>query len=149
MDNESVTEKEDKMQGMMQRRHSLGSIVTEVLLSIQGILGLLFSLPLLAGLLAPGRPVIVSGRAIFAGPAGGVSLVVALASFVIAWGLWMWKPWAHQRTVLLEIISLALWAFELIEPDINRGVPLARMIIAALILVCLYASPSLRALSRA
>jgi hypothetical protein len=137
------------MQDMIQRGHSLGSIVTVVFLSIQGVLGLLFSLPLLAGLLAPGRPVIVSGTAIFAGPAGGVSLVVALASFVTAWGLWMWKPWAHQRTVLLEIISLALGAFELIEPDINRGAPLARMIIAALILICLYASPSVRALSRA
>ena len=92
---------------------------------------------------------IVSGTAIFAGPAGGVSLVVALTSPIIAWGLWMWKPWAHQRTVLLEIISLALGAFELIEPDINRGVSLARMVLAALILICLYASPSVRALSRA
>src|SRR5215469_15278634 len=141
--------KEYRMQGMIQRRHSLGSIVTVVLLGIQGVLGLFFSLPLLAGLLAPGRPVIVSGTAIFAGPAGGVSLVVALASLIITWGLWMWKPWAHQRTVLLEVISLALGAFELMEPGINREVPLARMIIAALILICLYASPSVRALSRA
>ena len=133
------------MQDMIQRRHSLGSIVTVVLLSIQGILGLLFSLPLLAGLLAPGRPVIVSGTAIFAGPAGGVSLVVALTSPIIAWGLWMWKPWAHQRTVLLEIISLALGAFELIEPGVTRGLPLTHIIMAALILICLYAVPDVRA----
>jgi len=137
------------MQGMIQRRHSLGSVVSVVLLGIQGVTGLLFSLFLLAALLAPGRPVIVSGTAIFAGPAGGVSLVAALASPIIAWGLWTWKPWAHQRTVLLEIISLALGAFELIEPGINRGAPLARMVIAALILIGLYASPSVRALSRA
>ncbi len=81
----------------------------------------------------------VSGTAIFAGPAVGVALVVALASPISAWGVWMWKPWAHQRTVLLEIISLAIGVFELIEPNINRGVPLARMILAVLILICLYA----------
>ena len=127
------------MQDTISRKHSLGSVATVVLLIIQGILGLLFSLSLLAKLLAPGQPIIVSGTAIFAGPAGGIGLVVALASPIIAWGVWMRKPWAHQRTVLLEIISLAIGVFELIEPNINRGVPLARMILAVLILICLYA----------
>ena len=127
------------MQDMISRKHSLGSVATVVLLIIQGILGLLFSLSLLAKLLAPGQPIIVSGTAIFAGPAGGIGLVVALASPIIAWGVWMRKPWAHQRTVLLEIISLAIGVFELIEPNINIGVPLARMILAVLILICLYA----------
>ena len=126
------------MQDTISHKHSLGSVATVVLLIIQGILGLLFSLSLLAKLLAPGQPIIVSGTAIFAGPAGGIALVVALASPIIAWGVWMWKPWAHQRTVLLEIISLAIGMFELIEPAINRGVPLARMILAVLILICLY-----------
>ena len=127
------------MQDTISRKHSLGSVATVVLLIIQGILGLLYSLSLLAKLLAPGQPIIVSGTAIFAGPAGGIGLVVALASPIIAWGVWMRKPWAHQRTVLLEIISLAIGVFELIEPNINRGVPLARMILAVLILICLYA----------
>ena len=126
------------MQDTISHKHSLGSVAAVVLLIIQGILGLLFSLSLLANLLAPGQPIIVSGTAIFAGPAGGIGLVVALASPIIAWGVWMWKPWAHQRTVLLEIISLAIGMFELIEPAINRGVPLARMILAVLILICLY-----------
>ena len=129
------------MQDIIPRKHPLGSVAAVVLLSIQGILGFLFSLSLLAELLAPGRPVIVSGIAIFTGPAGGVSLIVALASPIIAWGVWMWKPWAHQRAVLLEMISLGIGVFELIDPSINRAVPLARMIIAALILICLYTSP--------
>ena len=128
------------MQDMISRKHSLGSVAVVVLLSIQGILGLLFSLSLLAKLLAPGQPIIVSGTAIFAGPAGGIGLVVALASPIIAWGVWMRKPWAYQRTMLLEIISLAIGMFELIEPNINKGVPLARIILAVLILICLYAS---------
>jgi hypothetical protein len=127
------------MQDTISHKLSLGSIATVILLIIQGILGLLFSLSLLAKLLAPGQPIIVSGTAIFAGPAGGIGLVVALASPIIAWGVWTRKPWAHQRTVLLEIISLAIGAFELIEPNINRGVPLARMILAVLILICLFA----------
>ena len=126
------------MQDMISRKHSLGNVAVVVLLSIQGILGLLFSLSLLAELLAPGQPIIVSGTAIFAGPAAGVALVVALTSPIIAWGVWMRKPWAHQRTMLLEIISLTIGVFELIEPNINRGVPLARMILAVLILICLY-----------
>src|SRR5579864_8403458 len=127
------------MQNRIMRENSLGITVIVILLTIQTLLGLFFNLPLLAELLAPGRPIIVSGTAIFAGPAGGIALVVALASPIIAWGVWMWKPWAHQRTVLLEIISLAIGVFELIEPNINRGVPLARMILAVLILICLYA----------
>ena len=137
------------MQNMITRRHSLGITAVVVLLTIQGILGLLFSLSLLAGLLAPGRPVIVSGTAIFAGPAEGISLIVALASLIIAWEIWMLKPRAGHRVILIEVISLVIGAFELIEPDINRGVSLARMVLAALILICLYASPSIRALSRA
>src|SRR5579864_1909611 len=101
------------MQDMISRKHSLGSVATVVLLIIQGILGLLFSLSLLAKLLAPGQPIIVSGTAIFAGPAGGIGLVVALASPIIAWGVWMRKPWARQRVVLRERWSLGRGAVEL------------------------------------
>ncbi len=130
------------------REHSLGIMIIVILLTIQAILGLLFSLSLLAGLLAPGRPVIVSGAAIFAGPAGGIALVVALASPIIAWGVWMLKPWAHQRVVLLEIFSLAIGTFELFEPGVNRIVSLAYIILVALLLICLYAGLNRHALSR-
>jgi hypothetical protein len=136
------------MQNRIMRENSLGIMVIVILLTIQTILGLFFSLPLLAELLAPGRPVIVSGAAIFAGPAGGIALVVALASPIIAWGVWMLKPWARKRVVLLEIFSLGIGAFELIEPGVNRAVSLTYIIMAALLLICLYAGPNRHALSR-
>ena len=129
------------MQNRMMREHSLGMTVIVLLLTIQTILGLFFSLSLLAELLAPRRPVIVSGAAIFAGPAGGIALVVALASPIIAWGVWRVKVWAHQRVVLLEIFSLAIGAFELFDPGVNRLACLAYIILAALLLICLYAGP--------
>jgi hypothetical protein len=141
-------ERQKNMQNMITRRHSLGITAMVVLLTLQAILGLFFSLSLLAGLLAPGRPVIVSGAAIFAGPASGISLIVALASPIIAWGVWMLKPWARQRVVLLEIFSLGIGVFELIEPGVNRAVSLACIIMAALLLICLYAGLNRHALSR-
>jgi len=135
------------MQHMIARGRSLGMIAIIVLLSIQGILGLLFSLPWLADLLAPGRPVIVTGAAIFTGPAAGIALGVALASPIIAWGLWMRKRWAPQRTVLLEILSLGVGVLAFTAPDINRGLLFTSLAIAVLILLCWSIDPSVRALS--
>ena len=133
------------MQGMIPRGRSLGIIAIVVLLMIQGILGLLFSLPFLADLLAPGRPVIVTGASIIMGPVAGMALAVALASPLIAWGLWMLKHWAPQRTLLLEILSLGVGVLEFTQPEINRGFLLIRMSIAVLILLCWYADPNVRA----
>jgi hypothetical protein len=128
--------------------HGLRSLIIVVLLAVQGIAGLLFSLFLLAQLLAPGRPVIVSGISIIAGPVAGAALVVAIASPILAWSLWMAKSWVHQRLALLELFSLAIGAVELLEPGINKGVPIARMVIAALILIAFYVGRDLRALAR-
>ncbi len=135
------------MQHMIARGRSLGMIAIIVLLSIQGILGLLFSLPWLADLLAPGRPVIVTGAAIFTGPAAGIALGVALASPIIAWGLWMRKRWAPQRTVLLEILSLGVGVLAFTAPGINRGLLFTSLAMAVLILLCWSIDPSVRALS--
>ena len=135
------------MQHMIARGRSLGMIAIIVLLSIQSILGLLFSLPWLADLLAPGRPVIVTGAAIFTGPAAGIALGVALASPIIAWGLWMRKRWAPQRTVLLEILSLGVGVLAFTAPGINRGLLFTSLAIAVLILLCRSIDPSVRALS--
>ncbi len=135
------------MQHMIARGRSLGMIAIIVLLSLQGILGLLFSLPWLADLLAPGRPVIVTGAAIFTGPAAGIALGVALASPIIAWGLWMRKRWAPQRTVLLEILSLGVGVLAFTAPGINRGLLFTSLAIAVLILLCWSIDPSVRALS--
>ncbi len=135
------------MQGMISRGRSLGIIAIVVLLLIQSILGLLFSLPFLAELLAPGRPVIVSGASIITGPVAGAALAVALASPIIAWGLWVLKRWAPQRTVLLEILSLGVGVLSFTQPEINRGLLLTRMSITVLILICWYLDPSVRALS--
>src|SRR5260370_38694953 len=109
------------MQHMIARGRSLGMIAIIVLLSIKGILGLLVSLPWLADLLAPGRPVIVTGAAIFTGPAAGIALGGALASPLRAWGPWMRKRWARHRTVLLAILSLGVGVLAFTAPDIDRG----------------------------
>ncbi len=124
-------------------------IAIVVLLIVQGLLGLYFSLFLLADLLAPGRPVIVKGISIITGPAAGVALAVALASPVIAWGLWTLKPWVRQRCTLLELLSLGIGAIELLEPGVSSIAPVTRLVIAALILVLLYVGPGVRALSHA
>ncbi len=141
------------MQDMLTRRHSLTTTATVVLLTIQAILGLFFSLSLITGLLAPGSPIIIGAAAEFAAVIAGASLVVALASPIIAWAVWMAKPWARFRTALLEIVSLGICAFELVfvlaQFDVTKGVCVALVGIAALIFFCLYAGPRIGALSRA
>jgi hypothetical protein len=143
---------EENMQDILTRRQPLLTTAMVVLLNIQAILGLFFSLTLITRLLAPGSPIIQSRVAEVADVIGGASLVVALASPLIAWGVWMAKPWARSRTVLLEIISLVICAFELmfvlVPFDVIWGVCLALMGVAALILLCLYAGPRIGALSR-
>lgn len=134
------------MQDMMLRGRSSGRIAIVVLLIIQCILGLLFSLPSLADQLAPGRPVIVTGSAILTGPIAGAALAVALASPIIAWGLWMLKPWSSQRTLLLEIMGLVIiGVLAFTEPEINRVLLLTLISIEVLILLCWYADPSVHA----
>jgi hypothetical protein len=136
------------MQGTILRGRSPGIIAIVVLLMIQGILGLFFSLPFVVELLSPGQPVIVRGASIITGPLAGVALAVALASPIIAWGLWMLKRWAPQRTVLLEILSLGTGVLAFTQPEINRILLLTLMSIAVLILICWFADPRVRALSR-
>lgn len=132
------------MQEVMLAGRSLGRIVIVLLLIIQCILGLLFSLPLLAGLLAPGRPVIVTGTSILTGPLAGAALAVALASPIIAWGLWMLKRWAPQRTLLLEIMSLVIGVLFFTQTGINRMLLLALIGCAVLTLLCWFADPAIR-----
>jgi len=133
------------MQDEMLPGRSLGRIAIVVLLIIQCILGLLFSLPFLADLLAPGRPVIVTGTSILTGPLTGAALGVALASPIIAWGLWMLKRWAPQRTLLLEIMSLVIGVLAFTQAGINRVLLLSLISIEVLILLCWYADPGVRA----
>src|SRR5436190_4783672 len=130
--------KGENMQDTLSGRLRPKIIAIVVLLIVQCLSGLYFSLILIAELLAPGHPVIVSGISIFTGFAAGVALVVALASPVIAWGLWTLKPWARQRCTLLELLSLAIGAIELLEPGVSSMAPITRLVIAALILVILY-----------
>jgi hypothetical protein len=133
------------MQDVMLPGRSLGRIAIVVLLIIQCILGLLFSLPFLANLLATGRPVIVTGTSILTGPLAGAALGVALASPIIAWGLWMLKRWAPQRTLLLEIMSLVIGVLAFTQAGINRVLLLSLISIEVVILLCWYADPGVRA----
>ena len=135
------------MQDMTLRGRSSGRIAIAALLIIECILGLLFSLPLLADLLVPGRPVIVTGTAILTGPIVGAALAVALASPIIAWGLWMLKGWSSQRTLLLEVISLVIAVLAFTQPEINRVLLFTLISIEVLILLCWYADPSVRAIA--
>ncbi len=141
------------MQEILTRRHSPMTTAMVVLLTIQAMLGLFFSLSLITRLLAPGGPIIIGANGAFAAVIAGVSLAVALASPIIAWAVWMAKPWARSRTVILEIASLLIGAFELVfvlvKFDVTKGVCLALMGVAALILLCLYAGPRISALARA
>jgi hypothetical protein len=132
------------MQDVMLPGHSLGRIAIVVLLIIQCILGLLFSLPFLANLLAPGRPVIVTGTSILTGPLAGAALAVALASPIIAWGLWMFKSWASLRTLLLEIMGLVIGVLTFTQPEINRTLLLGLIGCAVLILLCWFADSDVR-----
>ena len=135
------------MQNVMLAGRSLGRIAIVVLLIIQCILGLLFSLPFLVDLLAPGRPVIVTGTSILTGPIAGAALGVALASPIIAWGLWMLKRWAPQRTLLLEIMSLVIGVLTFTQAQINRTLLLTLIGCAVLILLCWFADPGVRAIT--
>src|SRR5437588_5604761 len=135
------------MQGMMLSGRSLGRIAIVVLLIIQCILWLFFSLPFLADMLAPGRPVIVTGISILTGPLAGAALAVALASPIIAWGLWMLKRWAPQRTLLLEIMSLAIGVLVFTQAEINRTLLLTLIGCAVLILLCWFADPRVRSIT--
>src|SRR5690242_21204097 len=132
------------MQGVMLAGRSLGRIVIVMLLIIQCILGLLFSLPLLASLLAPGRPVIVTGISILTGPLAGAALAVALASPIIAWGLWTLKRWAPLRTLLLEIMGLIVGVLFFTQTGINQTLLLTLISCAVLILLCWFADPAIR-----
>src|SRR5215467_3471858 len=132
------------MQNVMLAGRSLGRIVIVMLLIMQCILGLLFSLPFLADLLAPSRPVIVTGTSILTGPLAGAAFAVALASPIIAWGLWMLKHWAPQRTLLLEIMGLVIGVLSFTQAGINRTLLLTLIGCAVLILLCWFADPDIR-----
>jgi hypothetical protein len=134
-----VKGEERRMHKQLADRHTLRRTSLTALLLLQGVAGLLLSLWLLSQLLAPGRPIIVSGIGIFAGPAAGSALVVALASLLFAWLVWRPRPWVRQRVTLLELFSLAIGTVELLEPGINRGIPISRLLLAALILLVMYA----------
>lgn len=123
------------MQNQLAHRHMLRRTSLSSLLVVQGFGGLLFSLLWLSQLLAPGRPIIVSGIAIFAGPAAGSALVVALASLLFARLVWRPHRWLRQRVTLLELFSFAIGTVELLEPGINRVIPFAGLLLAALILL--------------
>src|SRR5437016_11949716 len=135
------------MQDVMLPGRSLGRIAIVVLLIIQCILGLLFSLPFVANLLTPDRPVIVTGTSILTGPIAGAALGVALATPIIAWGLWMLKRWAPQRTLLLEIMSLVIGVLAFTQVEINRTLLLSLIGCAVLILLCWFADPGVRAIT--
>ena len=94
-----------------------------------------------------GRPVIVTGTSILTGPIAGAALGLALASPIIAWGLWMLKRWAPQRTLLLEIMSLVIGVLAFTQADINRMLLLTLIGCAILILLCWFADPGVRAIT--
>ena len=127
---------------MSASRSRIWDICIVLFLLIQGIAGLVISISQLTRLLAPGSPVIVKGMNIFTGPIAGVAFVVAVASLVAIWGWWTRQHWARQRIVLIECISLAIGIVEFIEPHLSRSIPIARIAIAVLLLLCLYATRS-------
>ncbi len=109
-----------------------------VLLLVQGILGLLVSISQLSRLLAPGSPIIVTGLNIITGPLAGIAFVVAIASLLVPWWWWTHNHWTRHRILLIECISVALGIIEFIEPHFSWSIPLVRIVLALLLLLCLF-----------
>ena len=56
----------------------------------------------------------------------------------------MLKPWAPQRTLLLEIMGLVIGALAFTQSEINRTLLLTLIGCAVLILLCWFADPGVR-----
>lgn len=74
-------------------------------------------------------------------------IVLGVIALVLAWGLWMLKPWAFWITVVLEVISLISAVISIVTGSFTTTV-VVQAVIALAILIYLLADRNVRAAFR-
>jgi hypothetical protein len=111
------------------RARPLGISIIAVILAIQGILGVI------SGILLLGGGGILTTLGI-------ISLVLGVLYLVLAWGLWMLKPWAFWGTVILEVLTLINGIFGVGTGRPTNGI--LSLIFAVVVLVYMFADRNVR-----
>jgi hypothetical protein len=109
------------------RARPLGISIIAVIMAIQGILGILGGILLLAG----GVPAL-----------GIITLILGVLYLVLAWGLWTLKPWAFWGTVILEVLTLINGIFGLGLGRATNGI--LSIIFAVVVLIYMFADRNVR-----
>jgi uncharacterized membrane protein (DUF2068 family) len=109
------------------RERPLGISIIAVILAIQGILGIIGGILLLAGRV----PTL-----------GIITLILGVLYLVLAWGLWSLKPWAFWGTVILEVLTLINGIFGLVTGRATTGI--LSLIFAVVVLVYMFADRNVR-----
>ena len=109
------------------RARPLGISIIAVIMAIQGILGILGGILLLAG----GVPAL-----------GIITLILGVLYLVLAWGLWTLKPWAFWGTVILEVLTLINGIFGLGLGRQTNGI--LSIIFAVVVLIYMFADRNVR-----
>jgi len=109
------------------RARPLGISIIAVIMAIQGILGILGGILLLAG----GVPAL-----------GIITLILGVLYLVLAWGLWTLKPWAFWGTVILEVLTLINGIFGLGLGRQTNGI--VSIIFAVVVLIYMFADRNVR-----
>lgn len=122
------------MQDLTTRSRPLGITIIAIIMGIQGILGIISGIMLLAG----------SGGGLFA--AGIITLVLGVLYLILAWGLWTLQTWAFWATVVLEVIALLDGIFALGQSGFFSGI--VNVVLAIVILIYLFADRNVRAAFR-
>jgi hypothetical protein len=124
------------MEQMTRGSRPLGITIIAIIMAIQGILGIIGGIILLAhGVGAPGA----MGLGIF-------TLILGILYLVLAWGLWTLQPWAFWTTVVIEVIALINGILGLVGGQ--TGVGILSLILPIIILIYLFADRNVRAAFR-
>ena len=133
-------------------KRSLGVTIIAILTALQGVAllildGIGFFGFLIALSTNHASPLLTN--VVFAGILGGVLLIIAVLSLLVAWGLWTLKPWAFWFTVIIQIFSL-LSSISLLTQTGNSTVTTttSNIIFALVILIYLFADRNVRAAFR-
>jgi hypothetical protein len=123
------------MEQLTRRSRPLGITIIAIIMAIQGILGIIGGIMLLAGGAGAGA----MGVGIF-------TLILGVLYLILAWGLWTLQAWAFWTTVVIEVIALINGILGLVGGQM--GVGLLSLILPIIILIYLFADPNVRAAFR-
>ena len=146
-------EKEDRMQNttLAPRQRPLGVTIIAILAALQGIALLILStigfFGFLTTLSSYHEP--LYSRVAHVGILGGVLLLVAVLSLLVAWGLWTLKRWAFWFTVVTQLVSLLSSIGMLTQTgNSTTTTTTSNIIFAIVILIYLFADRNVRAAFR-